>query len=104
MTQKDYQPQVSLALLVALILLLVSCITGCATSVPVTARFPDPPGKLATTACADLNKLSDTPTLSDVSRTVTNNYTQYYECAIKADAWIEWYNIQKIIFESAGKK
>jgi hypothetical protein len=44
--------------------------------------------------------VSETPTLSDVAKTITNNYTTYYECAVKHDAFIEWYNIQKNIFES----
>jgi hypothetical protein len=84
-------------------LILILALTGCATSVPVTAKFPEPPGKLATTACPNLEKLKDDPKLSDVSKTVTINYTTYYSCAVKLDAWIEWYNIQKTIFESAGK-
>jgi len=28
------------------------------------------------------------------------NYGTYYECAVKTDAWIEWYQKQKIIFEN----
>jgi hypothetical protein len=44
--------------------------------------------------------VSETPTLSDVAKTVTNNYTTYYDCAVKHDAFVEWYNIQKNIFES----
>ena len=38
-----------------------------------------------------VEKVSEAPTLSDVTKTVTNNYTTYYECAVKNDAWIEWY-------------
>jgi hypothetical protein len=38
--------------------------------------------------------------LSDVATTVTINYSTYYECAVKNDAWIEWYQIQKNIYES----
>jgi hypothetical protein len=78
-------------------------LTACSTVVPVTAKFPDAPGKGAMTACPNLQKLTDSAKLSDVSRTVTINYTTYYECAIKADAWQEWYQIQKNIFEGAGK-
>jgi len=51
------------------------------------------------TACADLKKLQPGAQLSDVGRTVTLNYSTYYECAVKADAWQEWYNIQQRIFE-----
>jgi hypothetical protein len=87
----------------AIVIMLVLAITGCATAVPVTAKFPEPPGKLATQSCTELQKLKDDAKLSDVSRTVTINYSSYYECAVKTDAWIEWYKIQKILFEGAGK-
>jgi len=84
----------------ALIALLLS---GCSTVVPVTVRFPEPPGLGATTACPALQKLNNDARLSDVANTVTVNYSTYYECAVKADAWQEWYNIQKHIFERAGQ-
>ena len=74
-------------------------ITGCSTVVPVKAKFPDVPERLIV-KCPHLEKLSETPTLSDVAKTVANNYTTYYECAVKNDAWIEWYQKQKQIFES----
>ena len=80
--------------------MLVFAITGCSTVVPVTAKFPEPPGRLATTRCPDLQKLKDDAKLSDVSRTVAVNYSTYYECAVRADAWQEWYEIQKRIFEN----
>ena len=71
--------------------------------VPVTVKFPDAPVRGATTACPALQKLKDDAKLSDVANTVTVNYGTYYECAVKADAWIEWYGIQKHIFEGAAK-
>jgi hypothetical protein len=80
-------------------LLIVLLLTGCSTVVPVTAKFPDAPGRLATERCPNLQKLKDDARLSDVARTVTINYSTYYECAVKADAWQEWYEIQKRIFE-----
>jgi hypothetical protein len=84
-------------------LLIALLLSGCATVVPVTVRFPEPPGLGATTACPALQKLKDDAKLSDVATTVTVNYGTYYECAVKADAWQEWYNIQRIIFERAGR-
>ena len=81
-------------------LLFVTMLGGCSTTVPVVAKFPEPPGKLATEKCPQLNKLGDDAKLSDVAKTVTENYTTYYSCAIKLDAWIEWYEVQKTIFES----
>jgi len=76
-----------------------SIITGCSTTVPVTAKFPDVPEGLLI-KCPELEKLKDEAKLSDISKTVAINYSTYYECAVKNDAWIEWYQIQKRIFES----
>jgi hypothetical protein len=78
-------------------------LSACTTVVPVTAKFPEPPGLQAKTPCPNLKKLEANPQLSDVARTVTINYTEYYTCAVKTDAWIEWYAKQKIIFEGLGK-
>jgi hypothetical protein len=77
--------------------MLALLLSGCSTVVPVTAKFPEPPGKGAMTGCPALQKLNDGAKLSDVATTVTVNYSTYYECAVKADAWQEWYRIQKII-------
>ena len=83
--------------------LLAVLLSACSTVVPVTVRFPEPPGKGAMIKCPDLQKLKDDAKLSDVATTVTVNYGTYYECAVKTDAWQEWYGIQRIIFEKAGK-
>lgn len=79
------------------VLLLISLV-GCSTTVPVTAKFPETPKHIMQT-CPQLESLMDGAKLSDVAKTVTINYTQYYSCAIKVDAWIEWYEVQKKIFE-----
>jgi hypothetical protein len=55
------------------------------------------------TACPNLKKLEENSKLSEVAKTVTVNYTEYYTCAVKLDAWIEWYAKQKIIFEGVSK-
>lgn len=79
--------------------LLLTMLLGCSTTVPVTAKFPEVPERLLE-KCPQLKKLEEEAKLSDISKTVTVNYTTYYECAVKNDAWIEWYQIQKQIFES----
>lgn len=79
--------------------LLLLLMVGCSTTVPVTAKFPEVPERLMQ-KCPQLEKLENEAKLSDISKTITNNYTTYYECAVKDDAWIEWYQKQKIIFES----
>jgi hypothetical protein len=79
--------------------LLLTALIGCSTTVPVTAKFPEVPERLLE-KCPQLKKLDEEAKLSDITKTVTVNYTTYYECAVKNDAWIEWYSIQKHIFES----
>jgi len=77
---------------------LLILISGCSTVVPVTAKFPEVPTKLQV-KCPQLEKLKDESKLSEVSKTITMNYSTYYECAVKLDSWIEWYQVNKIIFE-----
>lgn len=86
-----------------LLLIAVVLLQACSTTVPLTAKFPQHPGPLAAESCPALQKLSNDAKLSEVSKTVTMNYTAYYECAVKLDAWIEWYQVQKNIFEKVAK-
>ncbi len=82
------------------LLLTLMLLTGCATvSVPVKAKFPELPEKLMV-RCPTLEKLKDDAKLSDVSKTVTINYSTYYDCAVKHDGIVEWYRIQKHLYES----
>ena len=81
-----------------ILIVLAFLATGCSTTVPVTAKFPEIPERLLQ-KCPQLEKLENEAKLSDISKTISNNYTTYYECAVKDDAWIEWYQIQKKIFE-----
>lgn len=73
--------------------------SGCSTVVPVTARFPEPP-RLAQGTCPQLQTVKEGVKLSELTATVTMNYSTYYECAVRVDQWQEWYGIQKKIFES----
>ncbi len=83
-------------LLIPLILL----IAACSTTVPVTAKFPQAPGALVQEPCPNLQKLADDSKLSDVAKTITVNYSEYYMCAVKLEAWQRWYSEQKTIYES----
>lgn len=103
---KQYQAQQTTSTMIVLgliVLFLLAMCSGCSTVVPVTARFPDAPGRNAMVRCPDLIKLKDGVRLSEVADTVTINYSAYYECAVRADTWQEWYQIQKRIYEGAGK-
>lgn len=83
-------------LTISLILLL----SACSTTVPVTAKFPQAPGTLVQESCPNLQKLEQETKLSDVAKTVTVNYSEYYLCAVKLEAWQRWYREQKTIYES----
>jgi starvation-inducible outer membrane lipoprotein len=82
-------------LILSLALLLSAC-----TTVPVVAKFPQAPGALVQEPCPNLQKLQDEAKLSDVAKIVTVNYTEYYMCAVKLEAWQRWYREQKTIYES----
>jgi hypothetical protein len=84
--------------LLVVFVILAFLATGCSTVVPVTARFPDAPGNVAMTPCPQLQKVAEDARLSDITKTITVNYGTYYECAVKTDAWIEWYQKQQQIF------
>lgn len=82
---------------------LLASLMGCTTP-PVIPKFPDAPQKAgALEKCPDLKKLDDEAKLSDISKTITLNYSAYYECAIKTDIWIEWYKTNKINYDKIGK-
>jgi hypothetical protein len=83
-----------------LLVISLSLLLGaCTTVVPVTAKFPEAPGILVQEPCVNLQKLEPDPKLSQVAKTVTNNYTEYYTCAAKLEAWQRWYREQKVIYE-----
>lgn len=81
------------------ILIFALVLSGCASKpVPVRMKFPEAPESLLK-PCSELKKLQKDVKLSDVAKTVTENYTLYHECSIKNQAWVEWYNAHKKIFE-----
>ena len=84
-------------------LLVLPCLLlliGCSTAAPVTAKFPTVPD-IIKEDCDRLNLVKETSTLSDVMITITQNYIKYHDCARKNQAWKEWYDQQKRIFEDA---
>ena len=80
------------------ILIIGLMLSGCSTVVPVKQKFPEAPNKLLH-ECPNLEQLKDEPKLSDVSKTVTINYTTYYTCAVMHNGLVEWYQIQKHIHD-----
>jgi len=85
------------------ILILSLFLTGCSTTaVPLSAKFPDAPEMLRQ-KCPPLQQVKEDAKLSEITTAITNNYTAYYECRVLVDSWNDWYNIQKQIYEKAGK-
>ena len=81
----------------------VMLLSACSTTVPVTVKFPQIPDILLE-KCPQLKTIDgEKISIIDYTKTVTANYTTYYDCAVKNDTWIEWYQTQKIIFEELNK-
>jgi len=79
-------------------ILLPLFLIGCK-AVPVKMSFPEAPTEIMQ-ACPGLKQLKENAEMSDVLEVVTANYSQYHECKVKVDAWIEWYKQQKQIADS----
>ena len=85
-----------------LVLALLTTLTACSTTVPISAKFPEVPNRLLQ-KCPQLETVKDDTKLSELTKTVTMNYSTYYSCAVTVDGWIEWYTIQKSIFDKTSK-
>ena len=82
-----------------LLLIPALLLTGCLESVPVKRGFPDIPPELVK-ACPELQEATkDTKEFSKLLDVVVVNYTTYYECRVKIDAWLQWHQEQKKIFD-----
>jgi hypothetical protein len=79
------------------ILLLIVFLSGC-TTVPVKQTLPDLPEEFPKT-CDSLKLLEgNTVTLSKLMETVAVNYGKYHECSLYYKNLVEWYSLQKEIF------
>jgi hypothetical protein len=78
---------------------IVSLLAACSTAVPLTQSFPQAPAVLME-KCPELKIIvGEKVSIVDFTRTVSENYTTYYQCAGRTDAWIDWYQQQKKIWE-----
>lgn len=83
-----------------LILVLAVVLAGCTTVTPVKREFPQATKSLME-SCPDLQKIEgDKVAITELLKTVVNNYSLYYQCANKVDGWKEWYAEQKKIYDS----
>ena len=80
------------------LLLVTLLLAGCMEDVPVKPNWPDVPQELKT-VCPDLAMVKQGAKLSEIVEIVADNYYTYHECQVKVDAWKEWYDKQKKIYE-----
>jgi len=78
--------------------LLILLLSGCSTVVPVAQKFPQAP-EILQQPCKPLKPAEANISLSQLTKTVVENYTEYHQCSGLADAWREWYTQQKKLFE-----
>lgn len=82
-----------------IIILSTVLLTGCYDNF-VERKFPEVVEDLKS-ACPLLAQVDpNTTKISEVVDSVVVNYSTYYECKVKVDAWIDWYNTQRANFES----
>lgn len=85
-----------------LIIISVLLLSGCALfkqPVPIVPKFPDATPELMK-KCEDLKTIEgDKVAITELLKTVVQNYTLYYECSNKVDGWKEWYEKQKKLYE-----
>lgn len=82
-----------------LLALTVVALTGCTSFLPAKPKFPEPTAGL-TEPCPDLKKIEgDKVAITDLLRTVVENYGLYHECSLKNDGWNDWYKEQKRIYD-----
>lgn len=79
-------------------LLVLLLLSGCSTTVPVAQKFPQVPEVLQQ-PCKPLREVAQDTSLSQLTKTIVENYTEYHQCSNTVDAWKEWYAQQKRLFE-----
>lgn len=80
-------------------------LAGCAKPVPVKMDFPLAPASLLK-KCEDLKQIEPKANgvpITELLKTVVENYTLYHECSNKVEGWNEWYNNMKKIYDGIGK-
>ena len=82
------------------VILSLTILTGCATPVPVTPKWPSVPSELLI-ACPDLKTIDPkNDKISAFVETVADNYKEYYQCSDKVSSWILWFNEQQKLWKT----
>jgi hypothetical protein len=77
----------------------VLSLVGCSTTIGVERNFPEPPPELMKKCEKLLSIEGENVAITDMLKTVVENYKLYYSCSNKVDGWQEWHQEQKKIFE-----
>lgn len=85
------------------IVLVAVLLAGCIT-VPVNQTFPEITKSLEE-KCPELKQIEgEKVAITDMLKTIVENYSTYYQCSNKVDGWNDWYKTQKEIFDKANNK
>ena len=86
-----------IGLVVVLVILLLS---GCHSGPRIFGKFPNAPIGVVGEPCPNLYETKPESQSSDILMVIAKNYSMYYECAAKLDAWTKWYKDEKGNFNS----
>lgn len=72
-------------------------------------NWPEPASEESMKPCEDLKRFENknvdgSMDLIAFQQLIVENYLLHYKCSDKNDGWIDWYNTQKRVYESGGKK
>ena len=85
--------------------ILLACVmlAGCSVTkyLPTWRSFPEQKDKTLLESCPELKKIEgDQIAITQLLKAVVDNYNLYYECSLKNDNWITWYNENKKKWET----
>lgn len=87
-------------------LITASMLSGCAMFtkfLPAKPKWPEAVPEL-TQPCPELKTIEgDKVAITELLKTVVNNYALYYDCSLKNEGWNKWYKEQKEIYDKVGK-
>jgi len=84
-----------------LILSLALSLAGCSTAfLSAKPKWPEAVKELQE-PCPDLKKIEgDKVAITELLKSIVQNYSLYHQCSLKNDGWNKWYEDQKKIYES----
>ena len=90
-----------------LTLLLTVSLSGCGLVPKLTSAkppFPEPVKEL-TEPCPDLKQIEgNNIAITDLLKSVVENYTMYYKCSLKNEGWNQWYKEKKEIYDKVKQE